>query len=204
MMQAKLAGYILPIKEVFNRYPLSDTSEPARYARAMAYSRKPDLPKALAEINSLIKDEPNNPYFYEVLGQVYVNMAKPELGIPAFQRSVDLLPDASQLRVGLAAAQLATERVAYAKPALANLKRALVIENDDAWAWFETAQAYSDLNNQPMADLSTAEQMYAMGIYPEAARFARKAQRGLSQGSRDWERANDIMAVANVGKKHSE
>lgn len=204
MMQAKLEGYVLPIKEVFNRYPVNDTSEPARYAHAMAYSRKPDLPRALAEINALIKDEPNNPYFYEVLGQVYVNMAKPELAIPAFQKAVDLLPDASQLRVGLAAAQLATERPVYAKSALDNLKRALLIENDDAWAWFETAQAYSDLNNQPMADLSTAEQMYAMGVYPEAARFARKAQRGLAAGSRDWERANDIMAVANIGKKHVE
>ena len=204
MMQAKLAGYILPIKEVFNRYPVSDTSEPARYARAMAYSRKPDLPKALAEINSLIKDEPNNPYFYEVLGQVYVSMAKPEFGIPAFQRSVDILPDAPQLRVGLAAAQLATERPILAKSALDNLKRALVFENDDAWTWFETAQAYSDLNNQPMADLSTAEQFYAVGALPEAARFARKAQRGLTEGSRDWERANDIMAVANIGRKHAQ
>jgi len=81
MVQAKLAGFILPAKEVFNRYPLTDRSEPARYARAMAYSRMPDLPKALAETNSLIHDEPNNPYFYEVLGQIYVNMAKPEFAI---------------------------------------------------------------------------------------------------------------------------
>jgi predicted Zn-dependent protease len=201
MMKAKLAGYILPPKEVFNRYPLSDKSEEARYARAMVYSRVPNLKAALAEINGLIKDEPNNPYFYEVLGQIYVNMAKPELGIPAFQKSVDLLPDAPQLRVGLAAAQLATENVAYAKPALANLRAALLVENDDAFSWYETAQAYSDLNNQPMADLSTAEQMYAVGAYAQAARFARKAQHGLAQGSRDWERANDIMAVATIGAK---
>jgi predicted Zn-dependent protease len=201
MMKAKLAGYILAPKEVFNRYPLTDTSEPARYARAMVYSRVPDLKKALAEINGLIKDEPNNPYFYEVLGQIYVNMAKPELGIPAFQKSVNLLPDAPQLHVGLAAAQLATEKVAFAKPALANLKAALLVENDDAFSWYETAQAYSDLNNQPMADLSTAEQMYAVGAYAEAARFARKAQHGLAQGSRDWERANDIMSVASIGAK---
>ncbi|MBV9332193.1 MAG: M48 family metalloprotease [Alphaproteobacteria bacterium] len=204
MMQSKLAGFILPIKEVFNRYPVSDTTEPARYARAMAYSRKPDLKLALAEIKDLIHDEPNNPYFYEVLGQIYVNMARPELGIPAFQKSVDLMPSAPQLRVGLAAAELATEKVSYAKPALANLKAALLVENDDVFAWYQTAQAYSDLNNQPMADLSTAEQMYAMGAYPQAARFARKAQGALPQGSRDWERAGDIMAVASIGKKSQE
>jgi predicted Zn-dependent protease len=196
MMQAKLAGYILPVREVFNRFPVSDKSEPARYARAMAYFRQPDLPKALAEINGLIKEEPNNPYFHEVLGQIYVDMSKPELGIPPYQKSVNLLPDAPQLRVALAAAQLATEQPQLARAALLNLKAALLVENDDPFTWYEAAQAYSDLNNQPMADLSTAEQYYAVGAFPQAALFARRAQHGLEQGSRDWERANDIMAVS--------
>ena len=204
MIQAKLAGYVLPVNEVFDRYPVTDKSEPARYARAMAYSRKPDLPKALSEIDSLIKDEPNNPYFYELLGQVYVNMAKPDLGVPAFQKAVNLMPDAPQLRVGLAAAQLATERTDLAKPALQNLKTAAIYENDDAFTWYEMAQAYSDLNNQPMADLSTAEQYYAVGAMPQAAMFARKAQHGLAQGSADWERANDIVAVAKPTNRRDE
>lgn len=204
MMQAKLEGYVLAPKDVFNRFPLTDQSEPARYARAMAWSRVPDFKKALTETNALIKDEPRNPYFYELLGQIYVNLAKPELGIPAFQKSVDLLPDAPQLRVGLAAAQLATEQRNWAKPALDNLKRAIVYENDDAFTWYEMAQAYSDLDNQPMADLSTAEQMYAIGAYAKAALFARRAQGSLAQGSRDWLRAGDIMAEAAVGKKSAE
>ncbi|MEJ0043489.1 MAG: M48 family metalloprotease [Rhizomicrobium sp.] len=162
MIQAKLAGYIEPLQVVFNRYPLTDKSETARYARAMAYSRKPDLPKALDEINSLIKDEPNNPYFYEVLGQIYVSMAKPELGVVAYQKSVDLMPNAPQLRVALGAAQLATERPALAKPALENLKVALQQEDDDPFAWYEAAQAYSQMGNEPMADLATAERYYSM------------------------------------------
>ncbi len=77
MVQAKLAGFTLPVQEALDRYPETDTSEPARYARAMVYMRKPDMAKALATISSLIKDEPNNPFFYEVLGQIHVTMAKP-------------------------------------------------------------------------------------------------------------------------------
>jgi predicted Zn-dependent protease len=196
MLQAKLAGYIEPMTTVFNRYPASDTSKTARYARAMAYSRKPDLPKALAEINSLIKDEPNNPYFYEVLGQIYVSMAKPELGVVAFQKSVDLMPDASQLRVALAAAQLATEKPAMAKPALANLKIALQQEDDDPFAWYEAAQGYSMIGNEPMADLATAERYYSVGAMAPAVQFASRARHGLTQGSPDWQRANDIVATA--------
>jgi predicted Zn-dependent protease len=196
MIKAKLIGYVDNVKDVFNRYPLSDTSKPARYARAMAYSRVPDLPKALAEINSLIKDEPNNPYFYEVLGQIYVSMAKPELGVVAYQKSVDLMPDAPQLRVALAAAQLATEKPTLAKPALDNLKLALSREEDDPFAWYEAAQAYSAMNNVPMADLATAERYYSIGAMAQAAQFAVRARHGLDQGSPDWQRANDIVAIA--------
>src|SRR6202000_1376266 len=111
--------------EALNRYPVNDTSEPARYARAMIYLRKPNLIGALNEISSLIKDEPNNPYFYEVLGQIYLSMAKPNLAIPAYQKSVDLRPgNAPQLRLGLATAELATDNPAMAPAALQNLKAA--------------------------------------------------------------------------------
>ena len=88
------------------------------------------------------------------------------------RRCVDLLPDAPQLRVGLAAAQLATERPDLAKPALANLKIALQQEDDDSFAWYEAAQAYSLIGNEPMADLATAERYYNVGAMPQAAQFA--------------------------------
>jgi len=196
MIQAKLTGYLSDPQSVLVRYPPSDTSEEARYARSMAYFRLPDLDKALAEAKSLIKDEPNNAYFYEVLGQIYVEMSQPDKGVAPYQKSVDLMPDAPLLRVSLAAAQLATDRPALAKPALENLKIALQQEDSNSFAWFEAAQAYSDLGDQPMADLSTAERYYTVGAMPMAAKFATRAAQKLQKGSSDWQRANDILALA--------
>jgi predicted Zn-dependent protease len=204
MVQAKLAGFLDPVEMVLSRYPLSDNSEEAHYARAVAYFRQPDLQKALAECNTLITMEPRNPYFWELLGQIYVDMSRPESGVPAYQKSVDLLPDAPLLRISLAAAQLATEKTPLAKPALDNLKVALRQENDNSFAWFEAAQAYSELGDEPMANLSTAERYYNAGAMNSAAHFAMLAQRNLPQGSPDWQRASDIMAVAGpeAQKRH--
>lgn len=196
MVQAKLAGFLDPVEMVLAHYPVSDNSEEAHYARAVAYFRQPDLQNALAECNTLITLEPKNPYFWELLGQIYVDMSHPERGVPAYQKSVDMLPDASLLRVSLAAAQLATEKTALAKPALDNLKIALQQENDNSFAWFEAAQAYSELGNEPMANLSTAERYYNAGAMNSAAHFAVLAQHDLSPGSPDWQRASDIMSVA--------
>ncbi len=198
MVQAKLAGFVLPVKEVFNRYPLSNTSPAARYARAMVYMRQPDLPKALEEINSLITDEPQNPFYYEVLGQIYVSMSKPLDGVPAFQKAVDIMPTAPDLRVLLASAQLATEDASMAQSALTNLKAALLIDTDNYYAWYQSAHAYYLLKNEPMADLSTAESAFVSGAYPDAIRFASRAQRGLSQGSPDWQRAADIVTISSA------
>ena len=85
---------------------------------------------------------------------------------------------------------------ALSKPALENLKAALLIENDDPFTWYEAAQAYSNMGNEPMADLATAERYYAVGAYAPAAMFANKARHGLDQGSPDWQRANDIVAIS--------
>jgi predicted Zn-dependent protease len=196
MVQAKLAGFILPVKEALNRYPESDTSEPARYAHAMVYLRQPNLQKALSSINSLIVEEPNNPYFYEARGQIYLSMARPAQAIPDYQKSVNLRPQAPQLRLALAAAQLATEDASLAQPALANLKAAILAEDDDVFTWYETAEAYSMLQNEPMADLSTAEAWYNAGDMMKAMVFATRARGKLPQGSADWQRANDIIGVA--------
>ncbi|MES2473899.1 MAG: M48 family metalloprotease [Pseudomonadota bacterium] len=196
MVQAKLAGFVLPVKDAMIRFPVSDTSAPARYARSFVYMRQPNFQKALAEITSLIQEEPNNPYFYEVRGQIQVSMAKPALALSDYQKAVSLRPNAPQLRLALAGAQLATEDPAQAAEALKNLKAALLVENDDIFTWYQTAQAYSAVKNVPMADLATAELWYNAGDMRRALVFATRARGKLTQGSADWERAQDIIGAA--------
>jgi predicted Zn-dependent protease len=203
MIQAKLRGFIMPVDAVLQRWPDSDQSKQARYARAMAYFRQPNRDKALAEINSLIKEEPNNPYFYETLGQIYVAMAQPLKGIGPYQKAVDLLPDEPLLRVALAGAQLATDNPAFAKPALDNLKVALTQQNDDPYAWWQAAQAYGEMDNVPMAQLATAESHYAVGDMAGAVRFATLAEAKLPQGTPEWQRASDIMTVGRPQRRRN-
>ena len=102
------------------------------------------------------------------------------------------------LSLSLAAAQIATENPALTRPALDNLKIALVQENSNSFAWYELAQAYSNQGNQPMADLATAELHYQGGDMRGAVHFAKAASVKLAKGSMDWQHANDILAAAAV------
>jgi predicted Zn-dependent protease len=198
MVRAKLRGYIQQTDTVYREYPPSDTSKAARYARAIAYFREPDMKSALKEINALIADEPNNPYFQEVLGQIMVEMARPAEGIAPYRKSVQLAPDAPLLRIALASAMLATEDPAQVAPAAKELEIALRQEPDNDFGWYEAAEAYGRLNQPGKADLATAERYYAVGNYRPAMQFAFRAQKGLSQSTVEWQRANDILATAQA------
>lgn len=196
MVRAKLHGYVERPEIALRRYPGSDTSKPARYARAVAYFRMPDIARAMSEIDSLLAEEPGNPYFLEVKGQLLVEMGRPREGIEPYRKAVQQLPDAPLLRVALAAALLATEDEKHIREALEEIKSALRLENDNSFAWFEAAQAYSRLGQPAMADLATAERFYAAGNMGQAIQFARRAQMGLDKTSTDWQRANDILTIA--------
>jgi predicted Zn-dependent protease len=203
LIQAKLEGFLYRVDTTLQHYPLTDASEEAHYARAIAYFRQPDMKKAIDEANTLVKIDPKNDFFWEVLGQIYVEMSQPLNGIPAYQKAADLAPDEPLLRLDLAAAQIATGKPQFGKPALDNLKIVLQQENNNGFAWYEAAQAYSDMGNEAMANLSTAELDYSQGNFGAAAHFATLAQHRLAAGSSDWQRATDILAIssANSGRR---
>ena len=51
-----------------------------------------------------------------------------------------------------------------------------------------------------MAALATAERYYALQRMPQAVSFAQRALPKLKEGSRDWQRANDIISIAQTGR----
>ena len=65
----------------------------------------------------------------------------------------------------------------------------------------DLAQAYGRMGLVGKADLATAERFFAVGAYPQAQQFAGRAQKGLATGSTDWQRANDIVAIAQSQRK---
>ena len=196
LVRAKLKGYIQDPQSVLFEY--TDNSKPSRYARAMAYFRRPDMEKAQAEIDSLVRDEPNNPYFLEMQGQILVARGKVAEGIIPYRHAVHVLPDAPQIRVALAAAMIGTEDLHVAAQAQVELETALRQDDDDAFAWYELAQAFELQGMHGKAQLATAERYFKLEDYKQAMRFAYLAQQQLLRGSTDWQRAADIMTVAQT------
>ena len=91
MVRAKISAFMERQDTVYRRYPLSNNSLPARYAHAIATYLHGDLRSALAQIDALIQQQPNNPYFYEVRGQALLEGGKPPEAIAPLRKAVAAL-----------------------------------------------------------------------------------------------------------------
>jgi predicted Zn-dependent protease len=69
MMQAKIDGFMNP-RQALAKYKESDTSVPARYARSIALYQTKQPDEALKVLDTLLADQPKNPYFWELKGQI--------------------------------------------------------------------------------------------------------------------------------------
>src|SRR5207302_4974863 len=100
MMRAKLAGFLERPDSVARRYPSTDTSLPARYARAIAaYRFGGTAVSAQAQIDALIQTQPSNPYFYELKGQSLLESARPAEAIAPLRRAAALAPHAPLIKI---------------------------------------------------------------------------------------------------------
>src|SRR6185369_7412710 len=108
-MVAKLAGFTNPPGQTLAQYKESDSSIAARYARAVAYYRIPDIAKALPLIDGLIADEPKNPYFHELKGQMLFENGRVAEALGPYEEAVRLQPDSPLLRVELAQVQIESD-----------------------------------------------------------------------------------------------
>ena len=88
MVRAKISAFMERQDTVYRRYPLSNNSLPARYAHAISTYLHGDLRSALAQIDALIQQQPNNPYFHEVRGQALLEGGKPQEAIAPLRKAV--------------------------------------------------------------------------------------------------------------------
>jgi predicted Zn-dependent protease len=198
MMQAKLRGFLNGPAEVYSRFPLSDQSKPARYARAVANFKQADLRNALKEINSLIEDEPENPYFYELKAQILYESGKGIDAIEPSRRALDLKPDAPLLQIALAQATLETRDPGDFGKAEKLLKSALHLEPTNSYGWYLLADVYGRQGETALAKYATAERFYALGNLQSARDFAQRAQEELPRSGAQWRRASDIIVVTET------
>ncbi|MEQ8394623.1 M48 family metalloprotease [Thalassobaculum sp.] len=195
-MVAKLFAFIKPPAQTFRKYPETDNSLPARYARAIAYYEIPDLPKALELVRALNKDYPDDPFFHELEGQILFENGRPVEALPSYETAHRLAPHSGQIEVLLARNLLAMNDAASDEQALAHMESAIRTEDDWSSAWRELAIAYGRVGRLGDSALALAEEAIRERRWRDAEGQAKRAQAQLPKGSAATLRALDIEELA--------
>lgn len=194
-MRAKLEGFLDPPQTTLLKYKETDRSLYARYARAVALYRVPDIAAAVRTIDGLLADNPNDPYFLELKGQMLFENGKIAESIAPLEASVKILPNAPLLREMLGHALIEMNEPDKDALALTHLRHGLRIDPQMPQAWRLAATAYGRRGEMAMASLCLAESNVIIGRREEARAQARRAKQGLKEGSPGWLRAEDILTA---------
>jgi predicted Zn-dependent protease len=195
-IKVKLAAFTEPPSATLAKYPAHDHSVLARYARAIALYRIPDLDKALPEIDGLIRDDPTDPYFRELKGQMLFENGHVAQAVGPYQQALRLDPEAPLLRIELAEVYIENHDPAQNRLAIAYLSDALRTEDKDVEAWHLLATAYGRDNQIGMAALSLAEEGLAADNKKDAVGEAGRAEHLLPRSSAAYGRAQEIRSQA--------
>ena len=197
-VKAKLAGYIQEPAQTLRQYPETDTTAPARYARAYAFHKQALMDKALAETDALLKSDPDDPYFLELEGQVLLESGRPDDAIEPLRKATALTSNQPLIASLFSHALIATEDTSHYDEAKQVLRAAVARDRLNPFAWYQLGVIYAAEGDMPRARLASAEQQVMSGQYIEALRSAQAAVAGLDEGTPDWLRAQDIALQARA------
>jgi predicted Zn-dependent protease len=197
-VKAKLTGFVADPKQTLQLYPETNKTVPARYARAYAWHKSAYPDKSIGEVESLLRDNPTDPFFLELKGQVLLESGRPKEALEPLRDAVARAPDQPLISAMLGHALISTEEKTHFEEAKKVLRSAISRDNTNPFAWYQLGIVYSREGDEARAALATAERYNLEGRTRLALANAETALQGIPTGTPDWIRAQDIAMVSRA------
>ncbi len=165
---------------------------------ASAHHQNRDLARARAAIDGALEIRPDDPFFYELKGQILLENRRVPEAVDAYGAAVDMAPNNALILAGYGRALLADGKT---KKALQVLEKARARDYRNARLMQDLGSAYSQVGNNGMASAVTAERYALQGRLDDAGIHAKRAVAELPEGSPGWQRAQDVLIASERAKK---
>lgn len=194
-MRAKLIAFLDDPSRTLRRLDEGDDSELTLIKRAVALHRLPSPDDALVEMDKLIALRPDDPYYWELKGQILFESGRAAAAVEPLRKAVALAPSEPLIIGALGRALLSLNDPALDAEALAALEAART-SRPETGVLRDLATAYARAGREGEAALATAERFMMQGAMKDSLRHARFAIDKLPTGSPGWLKADDIRATA--------
>ncbi|NQU58914.1 MAG: M48 family metallopeptidase, partial [Rhodospirillales bacterium] len=200
-MKAKLQAFLNPVSRTLRIYKEDDPRIEARYARAIAYYRRPDLERAIPLIDGLIAERPADPYFQELKGQMLFENGRIGESLPYYEKAVFLAPGSALLHRDLGRVQIETGDPELLEGAIGNFLFAANADKTDPFSWRLLGTAYGKAGKRGESSLALGEAALLMHKPGDAKFHAERAAGLFEEGSTGWMQAQDILHALDNQKK---
>jgi len=193
-LQMKLLAFTTNPDEILSKFEPKDNSLLARYGRAIAYFRNSQPEKSLKEMNALLQEFPQDPYFWDLKGQILFESGHVQDAAKAYEQAVKLRADIPLFRMNLAHSLIEGGDDSKLEMAHRELMRAKTEEPDNPLTYRLLAVYYGKKGQIGLAALSLSEMALTLGDLKTAEEQAKRSLHFLKNDSANEGRANDILA----------
>jgi predicted Zn-dependent protease len=188
ILRAKLIGYLDQGKNVIAQYPYSNKSDAAIYARAIANMRAGDLASAKNGTQTLINRNPNNQYFYELLGDIEYQYGAYDDSVRAYEQSLKQTTNAPQIETALALVLSERNKPGDSARAIELCKKVILTEQSPLSYWI-----LARVTKDGESDWAMAEYYNMNGDTKNAKKYAKSAQKKSKKGTPEYIKSGDIL-----------
>ncbi|WP_170782590.1 M48 family metalloprotease [Ruegeria lacuscaerulensis] len=176
-----------------------ETAQDIRLMReAAAHHQNRNLAEARGAIDGALAIRPDDPYYYELKGQILLENRQLPEAVAAYGHAMEMAPNNALILAGYGRALLAQDRT---KDALQVLEKARARDHRNTGSLRDLSVAYARVGNTGMASVVTAERYALQGKLTDAGIHARRALGQLPEGSTGWQRAQDVLIASENAKK---
>jgi len=173
-VQAKLTAFLLPIEQVLRKYPSSTGSLQAKYAQAIVFLRQKQFNKALTLADELIAAKPQNPYFYQLKGQILFESGKATQSAAVYEKALEIKPKSDEIMLAYAESALEAENHQKNLQHIIDVLTKLQHSRENTHGWELLSKAYYEKGMK-------ADSMYALAKYSLATDRFETAEKQIKE-----------------------
>ena len=195
LIKAKLLAYTHDQNEVAAIYKDKDNIF-SKYALATNNFVNGNKIESVDILNSLIQDDPQNPFYHELLGEIYYSLGDFKKAIDQQEKTISLLSKTNDLHLMMLGSYLLAEKSnENIIKSIVILNNSLFINRTNSYAWYLLAKAYALNNDLSLAQYASAERYYLRRDKALALSFAKKAIKNIDKDTVEWYRTNDLIQL---------
>ena len=203
LIKAKLIGYTTK-KERFNiYYPVDRNSLESWYARSIHYYLNGDIDKALIFIDKCINQKKENPYFYELKGQILYENGRSLLAINSYKEAIKYKNDEKHFYLAISKAIYTQKDIRLYDEGISFLKKYINEEDFPIEAWHYLGLYYGKMGKYVLSSLALAEKFLLLNDIKNAKLQLQKAKKKDIPNGKYISKINDLKYLIEQKEKEN-